>query len=308
MTKVDRSTQCTYGPMEQLLNEKFEVLHLFRDTRHDWGDDGGYLVSISKKEDLYYLHILQINYNGDLNYDVLDEEDWENVEDKEHAFKDYFTFGTIEEAQGKIIELCKDLDRILEEYEDHYLWDDDSFDQFEWKTWTKLEKQCLAAMAFPYSEYSRDKIVLTNLINYEYKYNETDEKTLVHSNGNILPLIKKGISPVQLTEEDKNQLLSRERFNLYHSIIDEDFLITENVPEKTIIMFMGYAIAKHMCLARNLLFAANSLKFNWAVVQDVYDNMDLFYDDLSDFLNNTKATKERFNVKLKAVEKYLEST
>jgi hypothetical protein len=34
-----------YGAIErQLRDNNFEVLHLMRDSRGDWGDDGGYLI------------------------------------------------------------------------------------------------------------------------------------------------------------------------------------------------------------------------------------------------------------------------
>ena len=41
------TTDNVYGAIErQLRDENFNVKHLMRDFRGDWGDDGGYLVTV----------------------------------------------------------------------------------------------------------------------------------------------------------------------------------------------------------------------------------------------------------------------
>jgi len=294
---------CTFGPVEHLLNKKFEVLHLHRDTRHDWGDDGGYLVSISKKDNLFYLHIVQINYNGNLEGMVLDEDDWEKCKNQEEAFKDYFRFSTLEETQEKLIALCDDLDYIIETDEDdgQCLWDDDCFDQFD-RTWTAYEKDCLRAMSFAYGEYKQDKVILHNLTKTKYKPNFTDEDDRIMRPDNM-HLMVLGIIPMDI-KLAKNRKLTVERFNAYHSVIEQDFMLTENDPAKTIVMFMGFAIAKHPKMSKDLLNASNNKGFEWKFVQEVYNDQELFYKDLCTFMNYTEATKKRFNEKLIAVEEW----
>lgn len=290
-----------FGAVEHLLNKKFEVLHLHRDTRHDWGDDGGYIVAICKKDHLFYLHVIEVNYNVELRGLVLDEDDWEKCKDQEGAFKDFLTFNTIEDAQEKIISICDDLDYIIKEDEDVCLWDKDAFDKYE-KEYTEYEKDCLRAMMSPYREYSQDKTILHNLIKTTYKPNFTDEdnRELQHSN---TALFQKGIIPSKISKKDGKLKLTAERFKEYHAVIEEDLIAPEVNSAKSVAIFIGFCMARHPKMSKHLLNVANEKGLEWKYVQELYKDIDLFYKDVADFVNNTEATKARFNVKLLAVER-----
>lgn len=68
----------TYDNLEKYLYYKeFNVLSLFKDSGNNDGDDGGYIISISKKDEKFYLHILEANYNGKLKYYNLDNNEVE---------------------------------------------------------------------------------------------------------------------------------------------------------------------------------------------------------------------------------------
>jgi len=62
-----------YGDIERLLNREFKTVHhLFRDTREDCRDDGGYIVAICESKDSgIYLVFMIANYNSELSGYVL---------------------------------------------------------------------------------------------------------------------------------------------------------------------------------------------------------------------------------------------
>lgn len=294
-----------YGAVEKLLNSRFEVLHLHRDTRHDWGDDGGYIVAICKKKDLFYLHVIDINYNLALEGLILDEDDWDKYKNEKDAFRDYMIFKTKEEVQEKLISICNELDSILaEEKFSSCLWDDIDSDKYK-KEYTDYDKSCLRVMIFAYSEYEQDKIILNNLSKTKYKpnFSDKDERELQWESR---ALFEEGIIPTKISKKDKKLKLTAERFKNYHSVIEEDFMLSEVNQVKTVAIFIGYGMAKNPKMSKKLLSIANNKGLEWQYVQESYGDTDLFYKDLSDLVNKTEATKARFNIKLMAVEEMVE--
>tara|TARA_Y100000310_G_scaffold334897_1_gene415670 strand:+ start:7547 stop:8113 length:567 start_codon:yes stop_codon:yes gene_type:complete len=180
----------TFGGIEKRLHDEgFEVKHLHRDTRHDWGDDSGYIVSISEKNDKIYLHVLQVNYNIGVDSHILDESDkrFENgctIED--HA--DFIICDSMEDAQNKVNEFVAILDKCVEEelrdwgLIEEVLESDGGYDDFpsealldELRKLPESYHNFIDISLFAYSEYEQDKEALLNLTNSEYKQNFTDE-------------------------------------------------------------------------------------------------------------------------------------
>ena len=75
-TKIDKNTigerAAYYGSLEAYIKLMgFDIKHLIRDAREDWGDDGGYIVCVSKKGRLWYTHFIYVSYNLDCrDYDL----------------------------------------------------------------------------------------------------------------------------------------------------------------------------------------------------------------------------------------------
>lgn len=92
----------TYGAVEAMLFKRgFSVKKLVRDRRGDWGDDGGYIVSISERKGVWYVHLIEINYNFTLESIVFDQADFNNYVRKYGANSctpDFVTFSSFKEA------------------------------------------------------------------------------------------------------------------------------------------------------------------------------------------------------------------
>ena len=171
-----------YGAIErQLRDENFDVKHLMRDSGGDWADDGGYLISISEKNDKIYLHIIRVNYNGYIDSNVLDENDHRitNGSRKESDIQDYIKCTSIEDAQTKLNKFVDLLDITLTDdvswyFENGYIdHDDDKPEGFE--TFDNYYLEMLCACWFPFSEYHEiDAPILRNLTNIEYVADYTD--------------------------------------------------------------------------------------------------------------------------------------
>ena len=79
-----RSISASYESYEIYLKSKeFEVKHLIRAHRGDWGDDGGWVISISSRRNKWYLIYQYISYNldlGDILHDIETNNDVSVVE------------------------------------------------------------------------------------------------------------------------------------------------------------------------------------------------------------------------------------
>ena len=164
---------CDYGNVEKVLNDRFKVHHLFRDTRHDSGDDSGYIVAISEKHEQFYLHIIPICVEGNIENLCLDE--IELIQNG--GFADYVLCDSIEDAQLKLNLIIQKLDTYLESEGDFAQYADEIQDFFG-ETMSLTDAEHLAAIMFPYSEYSQDKIALLNLSNTTYtpNFDNTDNR------------------------------------------------------------------------------------------------------------------------------------
>lgn len=70
----------THAAVEALLMVNgFDIQYSLRDSAEDWGDDGGFVITLSKKDSKFYVHILEVNYNFTL--------DSVSLEDTSEVFK-----------------------------------------------------------------------------------------------------------------------------------------------------------------------------------------------------------------------------
>jgi hypothetical protein len=167
------TTDNVYGAIERRLrDEQFKVLHLHRDTRGDWGDDGGYIVSISSKNDKYYVHILEVNYNYDVSTHILDESD-ERDSDTTHT--NYIACHSLEMAQAIVDGFVTNLDKCIAA----------GVGQGECITNEIVNHLCfgfrkmLDVMIFPYSKYPQDREQLLKLTKIPYIPDYTDPEYYV---------------------------------------------------------------------------------------------------------------------------------
>lgn len=124
--------QVTYGSTEFMLKLKgFNVKHLIRDYRGDWGDwgdDGGWIIAISSKNNKWYAHIIEINYNYELSDVVFDN-------DIVHIDNDFIMFDTYNESIEYIKtftnKLSNDMLSTLRDELDYYNGEDDHIEMRE---------------------------------------------------------------------------------------------------------------------------------------------------------------------------------
>jgi len=173
-----------YGAIErQLRDEGFDVKHLMRDFRGDWGDDGGYIVSVSSKNAKFYLHIISVNYNVSIDSNVLDELDRRILDGSEIEtdIQDYIICQSIEDAQHKINEFVDNLKKVVELVEnDNYFFESGYISDEEatpegFEKYEKFYLNMLALCWFSFSEYTKqDEYNLLNLTKTEYVADYTD--------------------------------------------------------------------------------------------------------------------------------------
>jgi len=192
MYKYKPTKDNVYGAIErQLRDEKFKVKHLMRDERGDWGDDGGYIISISEKNDKTYLHIIHVNYNVKIDVNVLDEtyphlKEGEKLED----VADFIICHSIEDAQNTLNKLVDDLKVVIDlvENKDNYYFNNGWIDETEEKPqyfngYAKCYLNMLASCYFSFSEYIEwDEPKLRTLTKTPYiaDYNDPDEYLVNH--------------------------------------------------------------------------------------------------------------------------------
>lgn len=175
-----------YMKMLVRMNENFNLIHYTFDHRGDDGDDGGYMITISEKENVYYLHVLYINYEYD--YHIIDDSEtvtnrkygkWEDIET-------YLKFDSVDAAYNYLIKLIYRFDSMIltvvnnrfgyevYEYEEIMEYDDDYCDEwFMGKFFSEIEDKMLQTISFPYSEF-RDKDLesIINIRNYTFDEND----------------------------------------------------------------------------------------------------------------------------------------
>ena len=106
--------QNTYINAERMIAwSDFRVINMMRDVRGDDGDDGGFLVCLAEKHGEFYVIVLTINYNGNIDSHILHIILPENITDDN--FEDFKCFSTIEEAHAFIIQLESDLSWCTEQ-------------------------------------------------------------------------------------------------------------------------------------------------------------------------------------------------
>lgn len=105
-----------------LILNGFELINVVRDSRGDWGDDGGYLISLSKKNDFYYLHIFAINYNGEVKTHWIEDDSFPN---DDGGFKDFIKSDNLEVIDKYIHRFIKCLNENIEIISEEGLYDID---------------------------------------------------------------------------------------------------------------------------------------------------------------------------------------
>ena len=186
MKEYKNTNDNVHGAIERRLrDEGFQVKHLYRDAREDWGDDGGYLISVSVKNDQYYLHILEVNYNCTVGIHVLEESD-KRLKDGscnilEH--KDYIICDSTQEVQKELERLVKYLDLAIQlEEQGSYFFCSGYFDEEndeslpeELRKLQMYYKKIIGVCTFSYSEFRHvDKPAILNLLNTKYVPNYLD--------------------------------------------------------------------------------------------------------------------------------------
>jgi hypothetical protein len=182
--KRELTNDNVYGAIErQLRDENFKVKHLMRDSRGDWADDGGWLISISEKNDKIYLHVIGVNYNSSVGVNVLDEMDYRIVEDgqDENKIADYIICESIADAQEKLNAFVVLVERAYEmiENDESYFFENGYFERAEDVPYgfVGLDSYYLSMIShcwFSMSEYTNDADKLRNLTNIEYVPDYTD--------------------------------------------------------------------------------------------------------------------------------------
>jgi len=174
-----------YGAIErQLRDENFKVKHLMRDDRGDWGDDSGYLISVSEKNDKVYLHIIGVNYNLSIDSNVLDET-YKAIVDgsqKPSDIKDYIICDSIEDAQVKINTFVDLLHKITWQidYDESYFFsngyiNDDEQRPKGFEGFDNYYLSMLSKCWYSFSEcWAKDDDILHNLTTTEYVPDYTD--------------------------------------------------------------------------------------------------------------------------------------
>lgn len=173
-----KEIDCRYGNVEKILNKKFKVHHLYRDFRHDDGDDAGYLVAICEKDGKFYLHIILICQYSNALCLMLEQKDmdkWfkkypEDTTGLHACMPDFIECTSIEDAQNRLNDIMALIDQVLEK-EGYYFRDWDEFHEFFKGKISRETATFLASMLFSYSEYKQDKAALLDLKNRPYTPN-----------------------------------------------------------------------------------------------------------------------------------------
>ncbi len=264
----------THLAIENLINDEgFEILHLYRDHGHDDCDDAGWIVSISKKNDKYYLHILMTSYNYELKTIVLDEESLALC--GEGAFGDFFAYDSVEKCQAKLNELRDHMITLKEHNEDMEYY---QRDEIPIEGLSTYEKDCLVFMCFGDREYSQghDEYYLPHLSEFPYVRNTTDKWIKPVCNGKLL--------------EDIDEVKMEAYFEVHGRDVSEDTHVNLN-------MYAGFVIAEFNDVAPAVLKVVNT---RGAKMRDLIDAIDksIHYFCFPGFVNLTASTKERVNMLL----------
>jgi hypothetical protein len=106
-------SQCTYANILNYWYSKgFEPINYMFDSRGDDGDDGGYAVLFSQKNNKFYLHILWINYNGELQSLNMTEEDCKTGDSR---IPDFFSSPELSELEQELKNFTDLLFKVIEE-------------------------------------------------------------------------------------------------------------------------------------------------------------------------------------------------
>jgi len=221
------SLSATYENLEMYLNLKdFDILSLFKDSRRDDGDDGGYIISVSKKNEKFYVHILEANYNGNLEYYIFDEED---LEKSKTTRKDFYVFNTSKEVEEFINKFVEDLDYCVNEEKENdefYGEQEEAFQKLSKRenfNWNDNYCEHLRVCFFPYSEYN-DMDDIKQL----YNFNE------IMKNNSLFKLKKQMyFKSIDLFELKFKILLDRLQNNNFDDLDKSDILKIENQINKT---------------------------------------------------------------------------
>lgn len=147
----EHTSQGVYSAFEKYLCiNDFDIIHSFRDTRGNDGDDGGYMIILSTKDNKYHIHIHYVNYNGNYTNGIEEE--------------DYESFNTLEECRQWLQQFTEDLDLLCDaipDLEDSHKYYSDTYE---------IEELVKVAADLPFSNKS---LKYLNFINScKQPYNE----------------------------------------------------------------------------------------------------------------------------------------
>ena len=208
----------------------FKVLHLHRDSKRDYGDETGYIISISEKNDKVYLHILEVCCYNDLKHYCLEESDILN----ESFVPDYKIFDTVEDVQAYLDKLVIFMANGFEQFdyflEDNSLYNISKLNEDKHKETVEDYKDIglididmlrfAFTMRLPFEEYmENEKEAINNLSKIPYKPNYDITEFRKEEIESILEYLDED---EDLDDEDKTKLKKaklEERLNSFRLVI-----------------------------------------------------------------------------------------
>lgn len=103
---IQEKHQLIHSNIERVINKKVDVLSFMRDTREDWGDDGGYCMYVGKYKGRYILGSMMANYNLKFSDEYIDSNELLK-EDENIEYKFFDSLEEINEYIDKILSLGK---------------------------------------------------------------------------------------------------------------------------------------------------------------------------------------------------------
>jgi hypothetical protein len=143
----NNDSQITHACLERHINKKVEVINFVRDTREDWGDDGGYCFYTGKYKGKYVLGSNFISYNSDFSKDFININELEARDENE----EYILFDTILEVEYFIGRMIAKTQELLAEDD---AWGYESWDLEENDFESPFMHKCIRNLGSAFCEYS----------------------------------------------------------------------------------------------------------------------------------------------------------
>lgn len=210
---------------KKLVWQGFNILNIIYDYDKKNGDETGFVISLSKREDddLYYIHIFSTSIYGEIKYEInhrLDES-YEEVlnSTNNYVYLDFKTFEKLKDVGDWLNQLVDDLNICsLEADKDEtefYMEDVDSFmgyNKLKNKGWTKQYCSFLNVLYFSYvdndfiDEYKIRKLAKHENINKGLIYKHQAYKNMLEVVYNQVEYLKYRINNIDYFKFDKDDI------------------------------------------------------------------------------------------------------